>query len=484
MPRFFPFILCVPLALACSGRSRQSAAPAAGPPSTAPAAVTVAASVDRPAAAEPAAVCPKRPNVLVISLDTLRFDATSLDPASPDFTPNLRRLAREGINFLNCYSTHDSTPPSHFSLMTGYVNGYQTEIDRPEASLAFQLGKLGYRSFGVAANVNLSTASTIWTLPFTHYENLGDEWNHFSESEKAARAPELDARLIRYGGQPNDWYRMMLYGSTEAMVTRLQRQIAHTRLPFLGFINLLDAHDPYVPPAGVYSASDEQRLHAPRVRLLRYRPLPDELAHPEQIADPERRAFVQAKLAQAQGRAWSVALDLDPQARRVYRARYQGEVRVLDQRVGEIMDTLQAKGLRDSTIVVITADHGESFGEEELMTHSFDDRGDRESTHHVPMLVLLPRCYHTGGVTVTQTVTIADVAPTIYALVGIDARPLWRRSDPKNHGRSILPLLPRAITAGDGSVAEVKENETISPAQRRQMNDEALKRFRSLGYIQ
>jgi membrane-anchored protein YejM (alkaline phosphatase superfamily) len=74
-----------------------------------------------------------RPNILLISLDTCRYDATSLYEKSDNFTPFLKKIKERGINFSNTYSTYDSTPESHFSLLTGYVQGLYTEIDRPEA---------------------------------------------------------------------------------------------------------------------------------------------------------------------------------------------------------------------------------------------------------------------------------------------------------------------------------------------------------------
>src|SRR5450432_3251887 len=75
---------------------------------------------------------PAKPNILLVSIDTLRFDATSLDDSSHNATPFLHDLRTVGINFSRCYSTHDSTPPSHFSMLTGFMNGYQTAIDTPD----------------------------------------------------------------------------------------------------------------------------------------------------------------------------------------------------------------------------------------------------------------------------------------------------------------------------------------------------------------
>jgi arylsulfatase A-like enzyme len=429
--------------------------------------------------------CPERPNILIVTLDTLRFDATSLDPRSTNDTPVLRKLAAEGVNFVNCYSTHDATPQSHFSLFTGYINGAHGGLDTPEASIAHQLKSLGYRSFGVAANMNVSRTASPWTLPFAEYENLGDEWASFSEQRKASLAPPLDARIRTYGGVPNDFYRLMLYGSAEAILPRFERQLASSQTPFLAFINLLESHDPYVPDPQHYAIAPEREVRAIPPPPLRYRPLSNELLHPDDIENDARRAFVEKKLEQAQGRAWSVAVDVDAAARKIYRTRYDAEVRELDRHVGSIVAMLDARRLRESTIVIITSDHGESFGEDELLTHSFGDTGDYESTHHVPMLILMPPCYGVRGVTVNATCSIADVPVTLYDLLGVNAAPLWKLAVEGNHGRSLLPLLIGAGLRHDAVAKVDGQKPRAMPAQQQQqMNEEAQKRLKALGYIQ
>jgi arylsulfatase A-like enzyme len=77
--------------------------------------------------------------------------------------------------------------------------------------------------------------------------------------------------------------------------------------------------------------------------------------------------------------------------------RYDAEVRELDRAVARLIAALDRAKLRESTIVVLTSDHDESFGEAELLTHSFNDTGDLESTHRVPMLILLPPRRKTGS---------------------------------------------------------------------------------------
>ena len=81
--------------------------------------------------------CSDRPNILLVTIDTLRFDSAQRN------APFLASLARRGINFTSAYSTFASTPESHFSLLTGFLSGYTTVLVRPEVSLAFQLRQRG-----------------------------------------------------------------------------------------------------------------------------------------------------------------------------------------------------------------------------------------------------------------------------------------------------------------------------------------------------
>ena len=85
-----------------------------------------------------------RPNLLLIVLDTLRYDATSLGDSPGNSTPFLASLQSRGVVFTRAYSTHDFTPPSHFSLLTGLKDGLGGDDDHAQNGVPFQLERLGY----------------------------------------------------------------------------------------------------------------------------------------------------------------------------------------------------------------------------------------------------------------------------------------------------------------------------------------------------
>src|SRR4029078_3344274 len=107
---------------------------------------------DAPALARTAGTPQRRPNILLIVVDTLRYDALS-----PARTPTIAALAGRGVSFRNAYSTWDETTISHFSLLTGVsANAFESGVNRASFSVADELKQAGYHTFGTAANLQLS----------------------------------------------------------------------------------------------------------------------------------------------------------------------------------------------------------------------------------------------------------------------------------------------------------------------------------------
>jgi arylsulfatase A-like enzyme len=228
----------------------------------------------------------------------------------------------------------------------------------------------------------------------------------------------------------------MLFFSASRLLPAFLDQIRAASAPSFGFVNLVDPHEPYVPdpatykPEGVlppnFSGDPFQRRLGP------------ELANPDGIADPQRRFYIKDRIRIA-GSPRTVATDLSPEALAVYRNRYLAKVRTLDEQLRQFFAVLEAEHRLDDTVVVITADHGESFGEAGLITHNFHDRGDYESTHHVPLLIVLPPRYRVKTRRIEEKVTIADITPTLYDLAGVDWQPM-KDTFGDGYARSLAPL--------------------------------------------
>ena len=430
----------------------------------------------------------QQPNILLIVLDTVRYDATPADPTSTNSMPFFAQLIRAGVNFTNSYSTFDATPASHFSMLTGFHRGLESHLDVPEHSIAYHLAELGYDTFGVAANGNLSQGSSLYLRPFRRYTCLMDVWNGLSAEERAKELAWIDPALAAYGLVPNEFNRLMRFSSGPAAMSRFKQEMGAVHAPFFGFINLVDAHDPYVPDPGSYDARQRESTWASeRFNAdLRERQLPPEMVNPAIIADRGRRTKTLSALAKTSTgdsyRKWQMTFDLSADALDIYRSRYHASVRQLDAALREVFETLEKQRLLDSTIVIITSDHGEAFGEQNLITHWFQNRGDREATNRIPLVMLFPDAYRLRGRSVSAPVVGSDIAPTVYDLAGLDWSNLRRQAQPDNFGKSLLPLLNgtpamserRSIDIGPSSVTE---------AERARARKESEDRLRSLGYL-
>lgn len=108
---------------------------------------------------------------------------------------------------------------------------------------------------------------------------------------------------------------------------------------------------------------------------------------------------------------------------------YRGEVEYTDSELGKFINFLKEKGLYDNSLIIVAADHGEGLGEHGEMEHGMFLY---ETTVHVPLIIHAPRPF--ARRTVTETVQLVDVAPTVLDLLGIPAPAQWQ-------GRSLWPLL-------------------------------------------
>jgi arylsulfatase A-like enzyme len=389
--------------------------------------------------------CTSRPNVLVIELAGVRGDATSLHPEPRNETPVLRQLAGRGVNFARAYSTSDFPGYGHFSLSTGFKVGHQSRFDRPEAGLPHQFARLGYRTFAVVANQNVIPEKKRSMAGFADQVLFIREWESLDERAKEIATQRADERLQRYGAATDDFGRLAAFSSPEAAVERLLPKLTGPQ-PFFGLLSL-QATDPWLPDPETYTQPEPVK-----VPDLRNRKLSQELRFSYGIEDDARREQVLRLLDRAWGRPWSTTLDLSPEQIAVYRNRYHAVVRDLDRAVGKVMKELEERALLDSTIVVIVSLMGHSFGEADLITASFNSRGDFEVSRRVPLLMMLPPCYGVQPQRVTETASVADVAPTLYELAGIDPAILWR-GNRYARGTSLTRFLPR-VRAAD--VAQVR----------------------------
>lgn len=411
------------------------------------------------------------PNILLIVVDTLRYSATSF--AGADNMPFLASLGKRGVVFTNAYSTHDFTPTSHFSIFTGLRDGLGSDDDRVENGVAWQLHRLGYDTFATVANSLIGQKQMPTVRGFVRFLQPGDV-NEGTFENQIGSLTDVDLQLALFHCKATPHTRAMVYFSAERLLPLFLQQIRDAHAPYFGFVNLIDTHEPYVPDPKFYPP---ERSLPPRFEGdVIDRRLGPELQDPDSIKDPKRRAYVKQKIADV-GSKSLVSIDLSPQALQIYRARYRAEAREVDSVLHDFFAEAEREKLLDNTVVIITSDHGESFGEADLITHMFHDRGDYESTHHVPLVVVPPPGMHPKPAVIDRKVSIADIAPTIYDFAGVN----WSgfRLEHSQYASSLFPVLigtPPQYTANVAVPRREKQDQSGPERER-------AKALKALGYV-
>lgn len=418
-------------------------------------------------AAEGAAAA-KRPNLLLIVLDTVRYDAISTTN-----TPFLDSLSGRAVVFTSAFSTHDFTPTSHFSMETGLRDGLGTDDDRPENGVAWQLRRGGYFTFATVANGLIGQTQMPVHRAFDDFRQIGDVTGAGNGGDLMNDLLRIDARLAVFRVRPTPHARAMLYYSAERVLPAFLEQMRAAKRPYFGFVNLVDAHEPYVPHLSTYAP--ETKLPPRFDGDVLGRRLPAELMRPDSIADPARRAMVKAKLAEVRF-PHLLALDLSAEALAIYKRRYMATVHDTDAVLQQFFEAAGREHLLDDTIVIITSDHGEAFGEAGFVTHMLGDHGDFEATHHVPLIVVLPPRFARREARVDRRVSIANIAATLYDAAGLDWSPFALRYE--GWARSLLPLVTTVPPRVGRATPPQRSAQDHSAAER-----EREKTMQSLGYV-
>ncbi len=315
-------------------------------------------------------------NVLLVVLDTVRADHLSVYGYERETTPRLERLAARGVTFERAMSTSPWTLPAHSSLFTGrYVHelsaGYRTALDDTDPTLAEAFAAAGYATAGFVGNVRYAGRGTGLGRGFAEYVDYQTTPALLLMSTAVGRF----AAHLRRGPIASQ----MLRVGADAVCTAFEDWVARRgERPFFAFLNLFDAHTVYLPPAD-YAA----RFGPPAANPWNW--------------DRDARHRSAAEL---QG----------------FRNSYDALLAYIDARLDRTLSQLKQTGVLDRTLVVVTGDHGEHFGEHGLLGHA---NSLYQPLLHVPWIVAGPTVAR--GARITTPVSIRDVAATVLDLT--DVRP-------------------------------------------------------------
>lgn len=334
-----------------------------------------------------------KPNVLLVVLDSTRADHTSVHGYDRPTTPNLELLAEDAYRFDNAFAAAPWTPPSHGSIFAGVHPTTHGFLDTgmpfrpPHAPLAERLRREGYRTFGAVQNSNITSDAAVtegfdeycdqYRLPF-----VPDSFAEFREYYLDLLPGYL--RLIR---EMDAERRPGEHLTCEYVRRRIRRY--GRREPFFGFVNILSPHSKYASPEPYRSRFD--RAGRPDVD--------DEVV--EELSHHGGYRFVAGELSPTDGE-WAAVRD-----------RYDAEIAFADRMLGTLLDALREAGVYDETAIVVTADHGEHFGEHGRAYHQFSLF---DELLHVPLLIKPPG--GSRGRSIDDLVSLVDIYPTVLSAVG------------------------------------------------------------------
>jgi arylsulfatase A-like enzyme len=320
------------------------------------------------------------PNVLLIVLDTVRAKSTSLHGYVRPTTPNLERLARRGTHYTRAFATAPWTLPSHASMFTGRLPhelsvGWVAPLDLTYPTLAEVLAAAGYATAGFVANTKYCSAEFGLPRGFCHYEDYRIAPGQALDSAFLTRSLAYTVResLGNYD-QPD---RKSAGELTRAFRAWLGQQAPEQ--PFFAFLNYFDAHAPYLPPLEFAQMFGSER--------------------------PSARLPVGPDLVPVSGPALKDMQDA-----------YDGAIAYLDHHLGTLVDALEQRGGLDNTLVIVTSDHGEQFGEHGLVDHS---GSLYTQLLHVPLVMSFPADI-VAVPQVAAPVSLRDLPATVFDVLGLE----------------------------------------------------------------
>lgn len=278
----------------------------------------------------------RRPNVLLITLDTTRADRLQCYGYSSGLTPALDSLAAEGVMFERAYTPVPMTLPSHASMMTGLfppehglVTNGRGRLDPHLSVLAEVFRDARYDTAAFVASFVLHSTFGL-QRGFATYD---DDLTHSDPSEHGLFR-QRDGRQV-----------------VDSALAWLQQP---RRGPFFCWVHLYDAHEPHMTHVDEFGDRFQDRL-------------------------------------------------------------YDGEIAYVDRQVGRLLQHLKAHGLRERTVVVVVADHGEGLGDHEEQDHGLTLYN---AVLQVPWIWAGPGVAHPGR-RISQPVSLVDLRPTLLASVGL-----------------------------------------------------------------
>ncbi|MDP6409204.1 MAG: sulfatase [Planctomycetota bacterium] len=404
-----------------------------------PHALCLAMTLCPPVFAAPTVPRDERPNIVLVYVDDLRADGLSATGNPYIETPNIDRIAREGVLFTNSYVTTSLCCPGRTSVLTGkYAHKTGVTDNRPERdfldshrTVADLLGEAGYETAFIGK----------WHLPnpqaaprrgFDHWVSFEGQGEYFDQPLNVDGAQRTSRGFV-----------------TDVLTGYARRFIERERedRPFLLVLSLKNCHSPHLPPARHRGRLDGMDMALPES----FDEDPDSLPASYRVARLNRR---------------NRGAHPHPELYQITLRRYWELVLSVDEAVGGLFAALERRGVADETCMAFTSDNGYLLGEHGLIQKGFA----YEPSIRVPLCVRYPARIAAGSVVDSVTLNV-DLAPTFLELAGlavgagVQGRSLLATLDGSTSGRADFLYLapwflpdgtPRELALGGGRYKYVR----------------------------
>jgi arylsulfatase A-like enzyme len=392
-------------------RRRPSAAPEA-----------YAATIQSDQSVQSAGLPDQRNNVVLVTLDTVRADQLGVYGNPLVKTPWLDKVASEGARFDMHFIQEPQTNPSHASMFTGmYPSSSGVRIHMVDKlpsnldTLATIFSAAGYSTAGLYSWMSFDPQYCEFQRGFQLYQNVSGDMPKALNNGVVRRAAadfRVAEQYIAVAKQVSDatgvqqemeWKNK---GRADVTTDAAIAQLQVMQQPFFLWVHYFDPHYPYIPPAPydtLYDPGYEGKLTfdidtIQNIEKGKIQPSPDDVK-----------------------RLMSL---------------YQGEVSFLDSHLGRLFAALDQLGLSDNTLLTVTADHGESFGEHSTFkedTDYFHPHDMYNTEQHTPLLMRFPGHIKPGTVVQAPSQAV-DLFPTLLDYANLP-------SPGQNQGSSLVQLV-------------------------------------------
>jgi arylsulfatase A-like enzyme len=355
-----------------------------------------------------------RPNVVFINTDQQRYDSLGCYGSPVARTPNIDRMAEEGVRVERCYTAHPVCMPARATWFTGQYPSHHgvwqngVPLNKEADTLQKRLGQAGYHT-ALIGKIHLDN---IWQRQEKHpsygfdlltecegdpycfddyfrWLDQQDLFEPYMEQFKKEGHRRGYVRDLPEEKHMNNWITRHVEGYLE--------ERADDRCPFFLSVGFFDPHHPFDPCEPYASMFDADQM-----------PMP--------VFNEEEKAGMVPPAQRKRANDEPFCADTSPGAIRGTIAAYHATIAHVDAMVGRIIGALKDTGLAENTVVVYTSDHGELLGD-----HGMLHKGEffYECSVRVPLIFRFPERCGMQGVE-KGLVSHVDFAPTVAALVGAE----------------------------------------------------------------